>query len=158
MKLRKFTFILAFIVAFAGVCGAIVRADEPAPEQTPAQQPAVNVGAYLFTLLDADNDTNLNLVTATYANPLGVEVADLEAALRTQLGTEEGVGVVVTSVGKEPEGEKAGLEKHDVVLQLGTEKVAGPKQFHELVGKQQDKGVEFRVIRKGKPVTVSITI
>ena len=35
----------------------------------------------------------LNLVTATYPNALGVEIADVEATLRAQLGLEDRAGV-----------------------------------------------------------------
>lgn len=98
------------------------------------------------------------LFTRAHGNPLGVEVAPAEAALRAQLGVEEGVGVVVTGVANDKDAEKLGLKPHDIVLKFDERPVTSPEKFHELVGSEQGKTIRLHLLRQGKPVDVSVPI
>jgi predicted metalloprotease with PDZ domain len=152
---------LKYVLALAFICCVPLRADEPAKNPTAAEQATslnASIQAASKILADTADLNQLSLVADTHSNLLGVEVADVEGALRSQLGIEEGAGVVVTSVNKDAEGAKSGLQQYDLVFKIGDQKIAGAKQFHDLVNGQQEKSVEFQIIRKGKPATVTVAI
>jgi serine protease Do len=149
--------VIALSVAFSGV----VRGEEPAQSQDKVQLtiPALSSEQGLASTLQLlANPGALNLVTVTYGNALGVEIAEVDATLRTQLGLDERTGVVVTSVNKESEAAKAGLAQHDLVLKAGEKPIGSPKEFHDVVAGQQGKDVTFHLLRKGKPATVSVKV
>lgn len=102
--------------------------------------------------------TTLSLEFATHGNPVGVEVAPVDAALRSQLNVVEGVGVVVTSIAPDSEAAKAGLKQFDIVLNIDGQSITGPEKFNELVGGEQGKKVNFSVMRQGKPLMVEVTL
>jgi len=163
MHIQKFSRALVYGIVLAVIPGGALRAEQPAKEPAPAQPAKLAPNSEQsppVTLQFVTDSTvgTLNLVTATYANALGVEIADVDAALRTQLGLEDGIGVVVTSVNKESEAAKAGLAQHDLVLKAGDKAIGNAKQFHELVDSQQGKAVAFHVLRKGKSATVTVTL
>lgn len=99
-----------------------------------------------------------NLAAATYGNQVGVEIAELDAALRTQLGIEQGVGVLVTGVSPESEAAKALLVQHDLILKIDDQAISGTKQFNDLIGTLQGKTAQFYILRKGKPSSVSVAL
>jgi predicted metalloprotease with PDZ domain len=151
--------VLKCVLGLAFICCGRLRADEPAKNPTTAEKALTDgIQAVNQILADTGDLNRLSLLADTHGNLLGVEVADLEGALRSQLGIEDGIGVVVTSVNKDSEGAKSGLEQYDLVFKIGVQKIAGTKQFHDLVNGQQEKSVEFQIIRKGKPTTVTVAI
>src|SRR5262245_21758666 len=110
MTLYKTACVLAALLVLTFPCGAL-------PAQEPAKNPAAAEPSNTLTssiqavnqfLADTGDLNRLSLLAETHGNLLGVEVADLEGALRSQLGIEEGVGVVVTSINKDSEGAKSG--------------------------------------------------
>src|SRR5262249_38015509 len=159
MTLQKTPCALAALLVLTFACGALL-AEEPAKNPTAAEQSNTSTASIqLVNQILAETDLNqLSLLAETHGNLLGVEVADLEGALRSQLGIEEGAGVVVTNVNKDVEGAKSGLEQHDLVFKIGGQKIASTKQFHELVDGQQEKSVEFQIVRKGKPTTITVAV
>src|SRR5262249_28648798 len=160
MMLQKTTCAFAALLVLTFPCGALL-ADEPAKSPPAVEQSNTltsSIQAVNQILADVGDFNRLSLLADTHGNLLGVEVADLEGALRSQLGMEEGVGVVVTSVNKDAEGAKSGLEQYDLVFKIGGQKIAGTKQFHDLVDGQQEKSVEFQIVRKGKPATITVAI
>jgi len=98
------------------------------------------------------------LEIASHANPVGIDVAELDPALRAQLGLLEGVGVVVAGIKPESEAAKAGLQRYDIVLKIGQEGINGRSRFDELVTAQQGQSVEIHVLRNGKPASVKLTL
>jgi C-terminal processing protease CtpA/Prc len=98
------------------------------------------------------------LATATYGNQLGVEIAELDGALREQLAIDEETGVLVTGVSPESEAAKALLVRHDIILKIDDRTIPGTKQFNDLIGSLQGKTAKFHILRKGKPVIVSVTL
>jgi len=161
MTLRQMTRGLVCAFGLLAVCGGALRAEEPAKNPASAEQlNTLTSGIQVVNkmLVDVGDFTGLNFVADTHGNVLGVEVADLDGALRSQLGIEDGVGVVVTEVNKDSDGARSGLEQHDLVFKIAGQKVSGKKQFHDLVDSQQEKSVEFQIVRKGKPAMVTVTI
>jgi membrane-associated protease RseP (regulator of RpoE activity) len=158
-------------IAIAAIFGGALRAEQPAQEPVAAQQakqpaagtrttvtPTVVPKATVTTRYTPVNITYFTPVVVTHRNPFGVEIAELDAALRTQLGIEDEVGVVVTGVKKDSSAAKAGLEPYDLVLEIGEQKIVGTKQFHELLENQQGKSVTFRIVRKAKPMTLTFEV
>src|SRR5262245_31825827 len=161
MLSRKWNRVFVCLAALAAGTGGVLRAEEPAnvPVTTLPAKAALNIDHSPFGKLFVTENTGgaLNVVTATYGNALGVEIADIDPALRAQLGLDESTGVVVTNVNKESEAAKAGLARHDLVLKAGETTIGSPKQSHDFVPGRNGKTGDFQSLRKGKPATITIT-
>jgi membrane-associated protease RseP (regulator of RpoE activity) len=118
------------------------------------QEPATDVP------LEADTAISgaFKFLTRTHGNPLGVEVAPLETALRAQLGVEEGLGVVITSLTADSAKAPLGLNQHDIVLKFDECPVTSPEKFHELIGSEAGKTINFNILRQGKPLSVPVQL
>jgi len=132
MTFRKLSQAVACLAGLAAVSSGALRAQQPGQDAAKALASDSQLASEALLLSAAEEDlansaaiNSLSLVAATYGNPLGVEVGDVDAALRTQLGIEDGVGVVVTSVSKDSEAAKAGLEAHDLVTGSTTRRSPG---------------------------------
>ena len=88
---------------------------------------------------------------------IGVGLEPIEDALRTQLGLSAGQGVVITDVVKGSAAEKAGLQKHDLALELGGKPVGTPEALAHQVQENRDTPSSLKLLRAGKVLTVPIT-
>jgi membrane-associated protease RseP (regulator of RpoE activity) len=88
---------------------------------------------------------------------IGVSLEPIEDALRTQLGLVAGQGVVITDVVKGSAAEKAGVQKHDLALELGGKPVATPEALAHQVQENRDTPSTLKLLRAGKVLTVPIT-
>lgn len=100
----------------------------------------------------------VGFVTTTHGNTLGVEVAAVDAALCSQLGLDEGKGVVVTSVVQDSEAAKAGLKQHDIVLAIDDQPIESVEKFNELIGARSGQKVNLRIVRQGKSESLAMTL
>ena len=112
----------------------------------------------LTPTLSAFAGDGLQLSALAWGNPFGVDVAAVDDALRAQLNIAEGTGVVITTVAEESEAAKAGLKRHDIVLQINDEDVARPEAFNETVAKEQGHEVKLSVVRQGQPLQISVKL
>jgi S1-C subfamily serine protease len=87
-------------------------------------------------------------------NPLGIEVAPVEAPLRVHLKLPEAEGVIVTSAPPESEGAKAGLQQHDVILRVVETPVADAATFLQTINVGGEKPLKLKVLRAGKPIEI----
>lgn len=178
MTSRNSSLVAALVVAVASADGSLraqetnpPAADEPAvagagqtesPDATKSNEVLdleTSAASSLFiSNLAFSPEGRLLFSTSTYGNPLGVEVAPVEAALRAQLGIEEGSGVVVTSVAQDGAAAQAGLQAHDLVLTINGQAIAGTEKFHEMIGAEQGKPVSLGLVRQGLPRTLEITL
>lgn len=86
---------------------------------------------------------------------LGVQMGQVPEMLRKHLKLGENAGVLVISVMPKSPGEQAGLETHDVIVELADERVEGPESLARLV--QQTEGeVTLTVIRAGERRVVRV--
>ena len=106
--------------------------------------------------------TNPNVAQATSAKSktaesrLGVVVLDLNAEQREFVGSD---GVVIMEVKSSSPAEKAGLQRGDVLVQLGFEDIKSVKNFLATEkGLAANKPLPIRVIRKGTPLFRSIVL
>jgi C-terminal processing protease CtpA/Prc len=88
---------------------------------------------------------------------LGVSIDPADDALRAQLNLPAGRGVVVTDVVAGSPAEKAGVRKHDVVLELAGKPIDTPETLRAQVQAGRDRATELKLLRAGKPVTLPIT-
>ncbi len=90
---------------------------------------------------------------------LGVSTEEAPDALSAQLGLQAGDGLVVLFVQADSPAAKAGLEKNDVLVQLGDQLLVHPGQFRKLVRRQKE-GDKIKLIffHNGKKQTTSATL
>jgi hypothetical protein len=90
---------------------------------------------------------------------LGVSAEEVSEALDAQLGLQPGEGLLVTYVAADSPAGTAGLQKNDVLTQLGDQTLVHPMQLRKLVRmhKAGDK-VDLIVFRSGKKRTLSATL
>ncbi len=82
---------------------------------------------------------------------LGVQCAPVSAALRAQLGLDEGQGLVVESVLPDSPAAKAGLQQYDVLAAVDGKPIQGLADLIAAVAKAKDNNdVSLEVIRGGK--------
>jgi len=66
---------------------------------------------------------------------LGALVGSVEPPIRSQLGLQDGEGVLVLEVREDTVAEKSGLKKHDVIVRVAGESVREVRDFHREVGR-----------------------
>ena len=110
---------------------------------------------------DLQYDKTLSVLLAdklVSSNDLGVDLVEIQPALRAQLNLAEGTGLVVTTVPDNSPGASAGLKAHDVLVNIGAIKVGSLAQVAEGLQKAQgesaDKTVMLGVIRQGRTLTL----
>jgi C-terminal processing protease CtpA/Prc len=88
---------------------------------------------------------------------IGVSIEPVDDALRAQLGVPAGQGVVVTEVIGGSPAEKAGVKKHDIVLEMGEKRVDSPETLSREVQANGEKPTTLKILRAGKPLTIPLT-
>lgn len=88
----------------------------------------------------------------------GLTIESLDRQLGEYFGAPEGEGVLVKSVKKDSEAEKAGFKAGDVIVHAGKKTVEDVADFRSVLG-AYDEGekIPVKVIRKGKEMTVELT-
>ena len=169
MKTCRLVNSLASIVAAASVV-AFSAGAQPAAADGPADaesSPAADVNDHFTEIyIDAADGLRVvgtranlvDLVTTSHGSTLGVEVASVGEALRSQLKIEGQAGVVVTSVTPETAGAKAGIQPHDVILRIDGDPVNSTEQFHEVIGRRKGKTVKVGLLRQGQATDLSVEL
>lgn len=89
---------------------------------------------------------------------LGIQGQPIQSeVLRTHLQLAEGVGIVIEDVVPGSPAEKAGLRRHDVLLDVGGEQIADMSVLQKAVAESGGKALELKVIRLAKEETISVT-
>lgn len=88
---------------------------------------------------------------------LGVSIEPTDEALRAQLDLPAGRGVLVLDVINGSPAEKAGIKKHDVLLELGDKVIDNPQTLTAQVQASKDKSSTVKLLREGKPLALPIT-
>jgi C-terminal processing protease CtpA/Prc len=87
---------------------------------------------------------------------IGVSINPLDDAVRAQLSLRGGLGVVVNDVIAGSPAEKAGVKKHDILLEMGGKRIESPEALMQLVQAGGDKPTTLKLLRAGKPMTLPI--
>ena len=80
----------------------------------------------------------------------GVQLSQVPAVLRSQLAIPEGQGVVVESVREGSAAAAAGIQRHDVLLEIDGHKIAGPADVRAFLKREST----VQVLRGGKEQTL----
>ena len=89
----------------------------------------------------------------------GISTAEAPEALASQLDLQPGVGLIVTYLAPDGPAAKAGLKKHDVLVQFEDQSLVHPAQLRKLVRVHKEgDSVKCVFYRSGKKQTASITL
>ncbi len=167
------TFIPAFprttaLLATFAFCMGSVFAEPTAPEKKHQvvvikdgrdidQQPAADGPGLRRKIIKIESiEPDREKTTAREVTWLGVATEETSDALASQLGLESGQGLLVNYVEPESPAAKAGLQKHDVLVELGDQMLVLPAQLRKLVQlKKEGDTVKLVLHRGGKKQTVS---
>jgi membrane-associated protease RseP (regulator of RpoE activity) len=89
---------------------------------------------------------------------IGIEVAAIEPALRSQLQIPSDHGVLVNNVIGGSPAEKAGFKIHDILLKIGGKPLSDPHKLAELVQAHGQKPIVAILIRAGSKETESLEV
>jgi membrane-associated protease RseP (regulator of RpoE activity) len=99
------------------------------------------------------------MVPAREVTWLGLSTEEVSDALTSQLGLKPGEGLVVAFVAPDSPAAKAGIQKYDVIEELGDQMLVDPAQLRKLVQMEKDGDtVQLTLYRGGKKQTVSATL
>ncbi|HLW66184.1 MAG TPA: PDZ domain-containing protein [Gemmataceae bacterium] len=87
---------------------------------------------------------------------IGVNVDPLDDALRAQLGLQAGKGMLITDVIVNSPAEKAGVKKHDIILELSEKPIDKFEDLSKQVQANKDKPTTLKILRAGKPISIPI--
>lgn len=90
------------------------------------------------------------------SSALGAEVESLEGQLAEYFGVKE--GVLVRSVSKGSNAEKAGIKAGDVIVRIDDTKVASPSDLSSRIRTLRGKPVPMVLMRDRKEMTLSVTL
>jgi len=88
---------------------------------------------------------------------LGVEGFSADETLRVHLGFPKGEGFIVDRVLAESPAEKAGIQRHDIILKAGEEDVEKISRLADVVKRSGGRPLELQVLRGGKRVVIEVT-
>jgi hypothetical protein len=90
---------------------------------------------------------------------LGVSTEEVTEVLSAQLGFKSGEGLVVVFVAPDSPAARAGIEKHDVLVELGDQLLVHPEQLRKMIrARKEGDTVQLGFYRHGKKQTASATL
>jgi membrane-associated protease RseP (regulator of RpoE activity) len=89
---------------------------------------------------------------------IGVSLAEIDDAMRSQLSLPAGRGLLVQEVTEDSPAKQAGLQKHDVIDGWSDGAPSGTvEEFSKVVRQSAGKALSVQVIRHGKSLTIHFT-
>ena len=132
-----------------------VESNTTKPKQTATPQQRHRAPAPASTQIQKPVENNK---TAAYMG-LGIDILSESVVAQMPAGASTGEGIIVTRFANDSPAKKSGLLVHDILLGYDQTKVVHPKQFIDLVRKDQPgRVVQLRVIRNGKVITHPVTL
>jgi hypothetical protein len=109
---------------------------------------------HILPYIEQDNRNPFNYLTSDWS--LGVRFEGVSDALRAQLNLANDKGLLITEVDANTSADKAGLKKHDIILQWDGKDVASkPAEFSQMLRSvTEKKTVTAKVMRGGKEVAI----
>ncbi len=90
---------------------------------------------------------------------IGVLTRPLAPDVRAQAGLAEGFGLIIEEVMQDSPAQKAGLQQHDVLVQLGDQRLVNQEQLSALVrAEKKDSDVTFTIKRAGAEQRVTVKV
>ncbi|MFA6233187.1 MAG: PDZ domain-containing protein [Bacteroidota bacterium] len=88
----------------------------------------------------------------------GMKLESLDKQLGEYFGAPDGEGVLVKSVEKDSESEKAGFKAGDVIVHAGKKTVEDVEDFRSVLGAfDEGEKIPVKILRKGKDMTIELT-
>jgi PDZ domain len=112
---------------------------------------------HLLPYLEQDNNKLFqDYLSAVYPSSFGARFESVSEALQAQLGLAKDKGLLISEVDANSTAAKAGLKKHDIILQWDGKDVANkPDEFNDMLRKKSEKKtVTAKLMRAGKEVEV----
>jgi serine protease Do len=120
-------------------------------EVTVAQRPDEELLARGETAPEEGEEQDRGNTSKKGANQkLGVRVAPLTPDIARELGVEGDQGVVVLGVTPDGPADKAGIQRNDVILQVGQQPVSSVEQVVSIIGKAKPNDVVVLRVRRGQ--------
>lgn len=88
---------------------------------------------------------------------LGIRLGELEPVVRTQLGLDEYVSVVVQDVTDDSAAKEGGIQVNDILLTINSKEATGAEMVQKAVQDSKGEPVELKVLRDGEELTVKVT-
>jgi membrane-associated protease RseP (regulator of RpoE activity) len=151
------TLLVAAMVAMTGIC-AQTQQLAFAEDAAELEGEIVQIGPAKGdeTLAPAVTEETEVPATSTYWIGLRGRGVD-DPVLRTHLQLAEGTGIVVEDVVPDSPAQKAGLQKHDIILRANDDMVDSMETLQTHVQAAKDKAIELEIIRLGKETTATVT-
>jgi serine protease Do len=90
---------------------------------------------------------------------LGVQIQDINEALRSSLALGNRKGVLISDVFKNQPGDKAGIKRGDVILSINGKDVGSPNELRNIVAVcTPGKKIPTVILRDGKEQTLSVVL
>jgi serine protease Do len=88
---------------------------------------------------------------------LGVSIGEIDQDMAEQLNVQPGQGVLVSEVYPNTPAAAAGLQEQDIIVRIGDQRVASPRDLQEAVERVPlDSRQKIEILRAGKPMSVDI--
>jgi serine protease Do len=89
---------------------------------------------------------------------IGVNLAEIDDAMRSQLSVAAGRGLLVQDVTDDSPAKQAGIQKFDVIVGLGDGTASGSvEEFSRVIQKSDGKTLTVQILRHGKSLSVNVT-
>ena len=85
---------------------------------------------------------------------IGIQCQRATPALRHQLGLSPKQGIVVNEVSKSSPSDGL-LKQHDVLVEVNKKSIQAPRDLYPVIEKQPNS-LEFRLVRRGRPLTITV--
>ena len=135
-------------LALMGVAPVIARADDDPPKDEKSPPKAESESR------ESRKARVVRDALTTYR--LEVHVTPVPPPLNDQLDL-KGEGAVVEHVSPDGPAGKAGIQRHDILLSVGDKPIKGPRDLSEAVNASEGKELTIKLLRGGKPQTVTVT-
>jgi hypothetical protein len=89
---------------------------------------------------------------------IGVNLSEIEAAMRAQLSLPEGRGLLVKELTENSPAQQAGLQQFDVIVGWGDGKASGTvEEFSRVIQHSGGKTLAVQILRHAKSMTINVT-
>jgi len=109
-----------------------------------------------FRDIPKPTDPLLNPQSPTSSPAFGLRIAAVSESLANQLGLKEGEGILVVNVLENTPAQRAGIKKHDIILNLNSKVINDRGEFRRQVRELITKGFEIGIIRQCRHETIKV--
>jgi PDZ domain-containing protein len=89
---------------------------------------------------------------------IGVNLGEIDGAMRSQLSLPEGRGLIVQEITDKAPAQEAGLQRFDVIVGKGDGSAPGTvEEFSKMIQKGKGETISLQILRHAKSMTVNVT-